>query len=63
LVQINEKPVNCVMVGNDVQEDMIAGKLGMTTFLVEDYKINRKSSCKPDWQGRFSELIEVLKSL
>jgi len=37
--------------------------LGMTTFLVEDYKINRKSSCEPDWQGNFSELIEGLKSL
>ncbi len=60
---INENPVNCIMVGNDVQEDMIAGKLGIKTFLVEDYKINREGSCKADWQGSFSELIEILKSL
>ena len=31
----------CLMVGNDVEEDMIAARLGMKTFLVTDYLINR----------------------
>jgi len=63
LVKIDEEPTNCVMVGNDVKEDMIAGKLGITTFLIENYKIGAEISCEPDWQGNFSELKKVLKSL
>ena len=31
----------CLMVGNDVREDMIAEKLGMDTFLITDYVINK----------------------
>ncbi|MBR5302868.1 MAG: HAD family hydrolase [Clostridia bacterium] len=34
-------PAHCLMVGNDVGEDMIAGKLGMKTFLLTDCLINR----------------------
>jgi FMN phosphatase YigB (HAD superfamily) len=34
-------PERCVMIGNDVQEDMVAAELGMETILVEDYCINR----------------------
>ena len=43
--QITEKlgldPAQCLMVGNDVGEDMIAEKLGMRTFLLTDCLINR----------------------
>ena len=43
--QIVEKlgldPAQCLMVGNDVGEDMIAEKLGMRTFLLTDCLINR----------------------
>ena len=35
------EPDHCLMVGNDVGEDMIAGKLGMKTFLLTDCLINR----------------------
>lgn len=33
-------PDRCLMVGNDVGDDMIAGKLGMKTFLLTDCLIN-----------------------
>lgn len=33
-------PEKCVMIGNDVKEDMVASKVGMKTILVEDYCIN-----------------------
>ena len=33
---INEKPEDCLMVGDDPINDMVAGKLGMKTFLVTD---------------------------
>ena len=34
-------PNECLMVGNDADEDMIAGKLGMKTFLLTDCLLNR----------------------
>ncbi len=57
-------PAECLMVGNDVEEDMIAEKLGMKVFLLTDNLINR--SC-PDISvyphGSFPELLEFVRSL
>ncbi|NLL18909.1 MAG: HAD family hydrolase [Clostridia bacterium] len=39
--KIEVKPEECLMVGNDVDEDLVAGKIGMQTFLVDTYLINR----------------------
>ena len=33
-------PEECIMVGNDVREDMVARELGMGVFLITDYIIN-----------------------
>ena len=38
---IKKQPEECLMVGNDITEDMIAGKIGMKTFLVTDHLTNR----------------------
>ena len=57
-------PEACLMVGNDVGEDMIARKLGMKVFLLTDCIINRKEediSAYP--HGNFDELITFLKDL
>lgn len=51
----------CLMVGNDVEEDMIAEKLGMKVFLLTDCMINKKDkdiSVYP--HGSFDDLIEFL---
>ncbi len=37
-------PEECLMVGNDVGEDMIAEELGMKTFLLTDCLINRQGA-------------------
>ena len=58
------KGEECVMVGNDVGEDMIAAKLGMKTFLLTDCLINRNNkdiSIYPN--GSFDELIEFINKL
>ncbi|MBQ8375045.1 MAG: HAD family hydrolase [Clostridia bacterium] len=52
----------CLMVGNDVGEDMIAEKLGMKVFLITDCMINRAGadiSVYP--HGSFEELLDFLK--
>lgn len=38
---IKKQPEECLMVGNDITEDMIAAKIGMKTFLVTDHLTNR----------------------
>lgn len=57
-------PEECLMVGNDVDEDMIAQSLGMKVFLLTDCLINKHNkdiSCYP--QGSFDELIEFIKNI
>ena len=41
LTRLNVKPEECLMVGNDVGEDMVAGQLGMKVFLLTDCMINK----------------------
>ena len=47
----------CLMVGNDVGEDMVASKLGFTTYLVTDYVENRAGvSYEPCLKGSLEDL-------
>ena len=60
---IGETPENCLMVGNDVQEDMIAKQLGMQVFLLTACMIDRNHediSVYP--QGGFPELLEFARN-
>lgn len=54
----------CLMVGNDVAEDMVAGELGMQVFLLTDCLINREGkdlSAYP--HGGFEELMAFWTAL
>ncbi|HIU35408.1 MAG TPA: HAD family hydrolase [Candidatus Fimenecus excrementigallinarum] len=44
LERLDLQPQECLMVGNDVEEDMIAEKLGMQVFLLTDCLINRSGA-------------------
>ena len=53
---------DCIMVGNDVEEDMIAQTVGMKVFLLTDCLLNKKErdiSVYP--HGGFSALLEYVK--
>lgn len=41
---IGVEPENCLMVGNDVDDDMVAEKLGMKVFLLTDNLINKSGT-------------------
>ncbi len=57
-------PEQCLMIGNDVEEDMIAARLGIHTYLVEDYLINRsREPLKVDYRGSLKELFTFLKKI
>ena len=54
----------CLMVGNDVGEDMVAGKLGMKTFLLTDCLINKDAEDIEKYpHGSFPELLHYIRSL
>lgn len=58
------RPEECLMVGNDVGEDMVAEKLGMQVFLLTDCLINRAGAdLAPYRRGGFPELEQLLCEL
>ena len=64
LATLDVKPENCVMVGNDVQEDMVAKQVGMKVFLLIGDLINRTGediSVYP--HGSFPELLTFIREL
>jgi len=64
LSQMNVEPEECLMVGNDVGEDMIARKLGMKVFLLTDCMINKYEEDISGYpHGGFDELAEFLKTI
>lgn len=57
-------PEECLMVGNDVADDMVVTKLGMKVFLLTDCLINHKNediSAYPS--GSWDKLLTYLKNL
>jgi HAD superfamily hydrolase (TIGR01509 family) len=58
------KAEECVMVGNDVGEDMVAEKLGIKVFLLTDCLINRMGADIGAYpNGSFPELMDFIRSL
>lgn len=56
-------PEECLMVGNDAQEDMIAETTGMKVFLLTDCLINRDGADISVWpNGGFDELLRRIES-
>lgn len=54
-------PEECLMAGNDVEEDMVAGKLGLEVFLLTDCLINKKNEDIAAYpHGGFPELRKKL---
>lgn len=54
----------CLMVGNDVLEDLCVHTLGMKTYLVTDYLINDTNApIQTDYMGTFSEWISFVQTL
>ena len=56
------KPEECLMVGNDAEEDVAAVKAGMGVFLITDCLVNRKDADISNIpQGSFDDLRRFLK--
>ena len=60
--RLGVKPEECLMVGNDVTEDMVAETVGMRVFLLTDCLINKNDmdiSAYP--QGSFADLLQFIE--
>ncbi|WP_455463211.1 HAD family hydrolase [Candidatus Hodarchaeum mangrovi] len=73
LRRINESAENCLMIGNDPINDLVAGKLGIKTFIIQDgrNKYNKviktdldakAPKFKADYSGTLDEFYAELKS-
>lgn len=61
---IGKNPEQCMMVGNDVQEDLIALKLGMKTFLVKNHMIHRtQEAIDCTYEGEYQDFYNFVKDL
>lgn len=57
-------PEECVMIGNDVGEDMPAEKLGMRVFLLTDCLINKENADINQWEhGGYGRLQSWIRAL
>lgn len=64
LAKLNVSPEECLMVGNDVEEDMVAEQLGMKVFLLTDCLINKQGKALSNYpNGGFDALRGYLEAL
>lgn len=62
--QLGISPSECLMVGNDMEEDLPASTVGMKTYLVTDFLIERGlTTLSPDGKGTMQELIDTLPQI
>ena len=64
LEQFELDPSECLMVGNDVEEDLAIRALGVPVFLITDTMENKKNlPIDSEYQGSMEELLEFVKEL
>lgn len=64
LEQFHLDPARCLMIGNDVQEDVeAAAAAGIPAWLLTDNPINRKGSPITCPGGSYTEMVEYLRAL
>lgn len=64
LETIGKNPQECMMVGNDAEEDLAAGALGITTYLITNHLLNRKSlEYTADYEGTYKDFLMFAESM
>ena len=62
--ELGLEPEECLMVGNDVADDMVVTKLGMNAFLLTDCMINTKNEDISSYpHGGFDDLIAYIDTI
>jgi FMN phosphatase YigB (HAD superfamily) len=64
LETIQKKPEECMMIGNDVVDDLGAMKLGIKTYIITDCIVNRKNiDYRSDYKGSYQDFLQFVKDL
>lgn len=64
LSTIKKQPEECMMIGNDVKEDMCVAELGMKTFLLKECLICLEGTSIDHLpQGNFDDLLRMIQEL
>jgi HAD superfamily hydrolase (TIGR01549 family) len=64
LEAVGKNPTECLMVGNDVQEDLVSGQLGLKTYLLGRHIINRTEDAPIcDYKGDYKDFYKFAESL
>lgn len=64
LEKLGKKPEECLMVGNDVKEDMVASTVNMKVFLVTDCLLNPEGEDISKYpNGTFEDLMQYIREL
>lgn len=61
--RLNVQPQDCIMIGNDVKEDMVARSLGIEGWLITDCLLNEEALVEePEFKGTLQELLEKIQA-
>lgn len=64
LEDINKTPEECLMVGNDTVEDLVAKNIGIKTYLINNNILNKsQKSYITDYEGNYEEFYKFIESL
>lgn len=64
LERIGAKPEETLMVGNDTKEDLVAGQLGIKTYLITDNLIDHEdTNFKADYEGSLADFLNFAQGL
>ena len=64
LEELKLDPAECLMVGNDVEEDLAIRELGVKTYLVTDTMENKKDlPIHTDYMGSLEDLLEFIRTM
>ena len=61
LTKFNLNPEECLMIGNDVEEDLVIRRLGVKTFLVTDTMENKRTSGGDRLSGNDGRIIPLCR--
>ncbi len=61
---IGKEPQECMMLGNDPADDMVASEIDIKTFLIEDPHIDQENGrYKVDYSGNLKDMLSFIKQL
>lgn len=61
LEKIEAKPSECLMVGDDGEEDMVASEIGMHTYFID--RKSDETTYKPSYVGNLDHLLQLIEKI